>query len=371
MEKLKIGYNDCQCIKHIVQFLVDKGYSLTSFLLFAPKNQDVLLFCEHFLKYHKIREIGHAFRKQKFVFYKKKKPVVVWENTKFVKLPFPPSSFLNLLETEEKSSYNFERKNYLILIIEDSPTTTKALQSELEALGFQTMVADGFLSVSKLLKHEPDMVVLDLELPGLSGERLGALLKNENLPIVLYSSSDPDRLEQAKQSLDAFEAFSKSHSPSEIALWIRDFFEGFQTILKGDIFKWTPDIESGDEILDTQHKQFIHHVHLFWRSLKQKRNHHTLDYLLSSFEDYVRVHFRFEEQLMTKVQYPNLREHELKHREYTQKLRETFRLIRKQGTTNALLIRLWFILINFFQVHVMRYDKEFAYYLRKYRENPK
>lgn len=57
-----------------------------------------------------------------------------------------------------------------ILIVDDDPDIVKGLQDRLELLGFRTVTADsGEKGIELLQRHEPNVVLLDLCLPGMSG----------------------------------------------------------------------------------------------------------------------------------------------------------------------------------------------------------
>jgi DNA-binding response OmpR family regulator len=98
-----------------------------------------------------------------------------------------------------------------ILIIEDSLLFQKTLKKRLESRGYQTMIADDGLEGLALVKREkPDLVILDLMLPGMDGHKICRLLKfdreTRDIPIVLFTSRDLAKdVELARQChADAF-----------------------------------------------------------------------------------------------------------------------------------------------------------------------
>jgi CheY-like chemotaxis protein len=55
----------------------------------------------------------------------------------------------------------------LILIVEDDASNAKLLQNMLQLKKYDTLVAiDGTDALAMMLKHQPDLVLLDLRLPG-------------------------------------------------------------------------------------------------------------------------------------------------------------------------------------------------------------
>jgi DNA-binding response OmpR family regulator len=78
-----------------------------------------------------------------------------------------------------------------ILIADDEPNIRLLYKSELEADGYEVIVAvDGKDALDKVESGKPDLVVLDIRMPGLDGvEALGRILdKNRTLPVILNSA---------------------------------------------------------------------------------------------------------------------------------------------------------------------------------------
>ena len=80
-----------------------------------------------------------------------------------------------------------------VLLIEDSKTLASALEPVLQAQGWQTLwAADGVQGVALAKREKPDLILLDLMLPKLSGFEVCKLLKTDNatwrIPIVIMST---------------------------------------------------------------------------------------------------------------------------------------------------------------------------------------
>jgi CheY-like chemotaxis protein len=81
-----------------------------------------------------------------------------------------------------------------ILVVEDDKNQQELYRLELIDEGYEVDVAsDGKEAVSKVEKNRPDLVVLDISMPGMDGiEAMGKILGGDNkIPIVLntaYSS---------------------------------------------------------------------------------------------------------------------------------------------------------------------------------------
>lgn len=92
-----------------------------------------------------------------------------------------------------------------ILIVDDQPTNLKMLFSFLQESGFKVLVAQtGESAIKKLEKVSPDLILLDVMLPGLDGfetcRRLKATTQTQNIPVIFMTalSESMDRIKGLK-----------------------------------------------------------------------------------------------------------------------------------------------------------------------------
>ena len=86
--------------------------------------------------------------------------------------------------------------NELILIIEDNEAIVKLLQRGLVYEGYKVDVAlDGEAGLKMAKEHHPDLVVLDLMLPGIDGIEVCKELRSDSssLPILMLPPRMPSR----------------------------------------------------------------------------------------------------------------------------------------------------------------------------------
>ncbi len=86
-----------------------------------------------------------------------------------------------------------------VLIIEDYPATSKMIAEMLEMEGLTALVEpDGRDGLNRALKEKPDLILLDIMLPTMSGLEVCAALKNDpgtkDIPVIIISvkASDED-----------------------------------------------------------------------------------------------------------------------------------------------------------------------------------
>lgn len=86
-----------------------------------------------------------------------------------------------------------------ILVIDDDENLLMATKGILEAEGYKVFThKEGLGSCAAINLVKPDLVLLDINMPGVSGDRLAAMLGlfdfTKKIPVVFYSSNDEDIL---------------------------------------------------------------------------------------------------------------------------------------------------------------------------------
>jgi len=81
----------------------------------------------------------------------------------------------------------------LILIVDDSPTEVHVMQKALERHGYRTAVAaDGAEGIRLARKMHPDLIFMDIVMPGVNGYQATRTLANDpdtrSIPIVMVTS---------------------------------------------------------------------------------------------------------------------------------------------------------------------------------------
>ena len=85
--------------------------------------------------------------------------------------------------------------NKMILLVDDDPDVRLAMHVRLKANGYDTCFAsDALSSISEARKHQPDVIILDLGLPGGDGFMVIERLKRHPalavIPIIVVSARD-------------------------------------------------------------------------------------------------------------------------------------------------------------------------------------
>lgn len=98
-----------------------------------------------------------------------------------------------------------------VLVIDDSPTTLHLMANTLQQNGFVVLTAtQGDDALALALRERPDLLVLDIVLPGQNGFQICRKLKQDartrTIPIVLVSTKDTalDKQWGLQQGADAY-----------------------------------------------------------------------------------------------------------------------------------------------------------------------
>ena len=114
-----------------------------------------------------------------------------------------------------------EKRVKRILIIEDNAAFAKILKLRLESNGYETTVcSDGIAGFHTAQREKPDLVVLDIMLPGMDGHKICRLLKLDQTfrrtPIIICTARDLDRDAQLARQCGADAFVVKTTRPEVI-----------------------------------------------------------------------------------------------------------------------------------------------------------
>jgi two-component system alkaline phosphatase synthesis response regulator PhoP len=113
--------------------------------------------------------------------------------------------------------------NEMILVIDDEPKIVKQARDYLEKGGFRVFAAGDGTTGLAIARHEwPDLIVLDLNLPGIDGlDVCRALRRESDVPIIMLTArvEETDRLIGLELGADDY--ITKPFSPRELVARVR------------------------------------------------------------------------------------------------------------------------------------------------------
>jgi class 3 adenylate cyclase len=134
-----------------------------------------------------------------------------------------------------------------ILVVDDTPQNVKLLEGLLAAKGYAVVTAtDGEQALAKLAAESPDLVLLDVMMPGLTGyqvcERIRADARTALLPVVLVTALDPqqERVKGIEAGADDF--LSKPINQQELFARVRSLLRIKR--LQDEVKEWNAQLEA-------------------------------------------------------------------------------------------------------------------------------
>ncbi|MBD3162894.1 MAG: response regulator [Candidatus Eisenbacteria bacterium] len=118
-----------------------------------------------------------------------------------------------------------------ILVVDDEPDIVQALETRLNSRGFRVLRAyDGAQATARIQKERPDLVLLDIHLPG--GDGLTVMRRNGSspkgrIPVVAMTADPSWTTERSCHELGCAGFFRKPYEPNRL-------FEAIERALPGD-----------------------------------------------------------------------------------------------------------------------------------------
>ena len=117
-----------------------------------------------------------------------------------------------------------------ILLVDDDTDVVRALNIRLKSFGYDVVVAgDAMAAISIALNEKPDLIVLDIGLPGGDGfmvmKWLGLLSELALTPVIVVSARDPTIAKQKALEAGASAYFQKPIDTNRFLLAMRGALE--------------------------------------------------------------------------------------------------------------------------------------------------
>ena len=126
-----------------------------------------------------------------------------------------------------------------IAIVEDEPAIAEVLQYNLDRGGFAVEVfTSGDSALEAIRKSPPDLVLLDLMLPGIDGLEITRFLKRDKatagIPLVMITARDSETDRIVGLELGADDYVTKPFSPREVVLRVKAILRRTQAQTESD-----------------------------------------------------------------------------------------------------------------------------------------
>ncbi len=126
---------------------------------------------------------------------------------------------------------------YKILIADDEAEIRNVLHLYLEIDGYEVVEAEnGLEALEKIRREQPDLVILDIMMPGLDGYRvLRNIREQNNIPVIMLSAKDTDADKILGLDLGADDYITKPFGPLEAVARVNSNIRRFYSLgARGD-----------------------------------------------------------------------------------------------------------------------------------------
>ncbi|MEM7119093.1 MAG: response regulator [Chloroflexota bacterium] len=124
------------------------------------------------------------------------------------------------------TDYNSSMMKQRILVVDDDHEVVRLMRAYLERSGYEVLVAyDGETAVYTLRHEKPDLVLLDLMLPGKDGMEITRIVRSDpslaHIPIIMLTArvEDTDKIVGLEMGADDY--VTKPYNPREVVARVR------------------------------------------------------------------------------------------------------------------------------------------------------
>ncbi len=126
---------------------------------------------------------------------------------------------------------------------------------------------------------------------------------------------------------------------------------------------WNVDLSVNVSKIDEQHHKLVDLINDLYEAMQKGQSKDILDEIISGLMDYSVIHFRTEEGLLKKYDYPNLAIQQAEHSLFKKKVSKFQNDLKKE--TLGLSIDMLIFLSDWLKTHIKRSDKNFSKFLNE------
>lgn len=128
--------------------------------------------------------------------------------------------------------------------------------------------------------------------------------------------------------------------------------------------QWADNLSIGVDAIDNQHKELINRANSFFTALKNGSGKEETLKVLAFLSSYVVNHFRDEEAIQVRHNYPKYQEHRKLHKDFLETVKTMKADIEKNGVTTASSTMIAMTVSNWLVNHINLQDKDIGRHIR-------
>ncbi|MCW8825440.1 MAG: hemerythrin family protein [Gammaproteobacteria bacterium] len=129
-----------------------------------------------------------------------------------------------------------------------------------------------------------------------------------------------------------------------------------------EFIEWSDDYCVGNNLIDIQHKLFFEMVRDLSQRVKSGKRDVQAAEIVQFLNDYIDMHFSDEEKLLREIHFPDLKNHQAIHNEFSKSIQRLNRELYSEEVS-YILDKILSVTQNWFLDHILTQDKEFSKYL--------
>ncbi|MGC8765664.1 MAG: bacteriohemerythrin [Brevinematia bacterium] len=130
-----------------------------------------------------------------------------------------------------------------------------------------------------------------------------------------------------------------------------------------EFINWDESLSVGLNYFDEQHKKLIRIINKLYDSMKERKSREILSEIFNELIDYTKTHFKSEEEMMIKYNYPHYIAHYNEHKKLTE---EVLKLQEKYNKGELFIsVEVMNFLKDWLSHHILETDKKYGPFLKE------
>ncbi|MDA8433088.1 MAG: bacteriohemerythrin [Nitrospiraceae bacterium] len=128
--------------------------------------------------------------------------------------------------------------------------------------------------------------------------------------------------------------------------------------------EWTPDLATGVDLIDAQHKELFSRINNLLEACKQGKGKEEVGKTIAFLEQYVVEHFSAEEKQMSSAGYPAAPAHKAQHHIFMENFSSLKQKFEAEGPGVHIVVGTNQFVVDWLRSHIRKLDKELGQFLK-------